>query len=153
MIDVEVNRSGKEGLAMTLVKWSPLAELEAMERRMRRLFDEAGFAPAALPAADVYETDDEIVVELEVPGFEEKELEIEVADHTLTVKGQRTETKEEKEKAFQLKERLESTFERRFALPTETDTEHVKAVFGKGVLEIHAPKLKEAGARKVPIGA
>src|SRR3972149_639485 len=121
MIDVEVNRSGKEGLAMTLVKWSPLAELEAMERRMRRLFDEAGFAPAALPAADVYETDDEIVVELEVPGFEEKELEIEVADHTLTVKGQRTETKEEKEKAFQLKERLQSPFERRFPLPTGTD--------------------------------
>jgi HSP20 family protein len=138
---------------MAVVKWSPWQELEAMERRMRKLFEESPFVPAAAPNADVYETDDEWVVELEVPGYEEKELEIEVTDHTLCVKGARKEEKEKKEKTFQLRERLESSFERRFALPEEADTEKLKALFGKGVLEIHAPKAQIAKPRKVEIGA
>ena len=76
---------------MTIVKWTPFTELDSMERRMRRLFEEIGFAPGLAPAADVYETDEEFVVELEVPGYEEKELSIEVSDHTLAIKGSRRE--------------------------------------------------------------
>src|SRR5512132_4628154 len=99
-----------------------------MERRMRRWLEEFGFAPALAPATDIYETDDEFVVELEVPGFEEKELTVEVFDHTLAIKGQREKTKEEKAKEFTLHERLEREFERRFVLPVEADTEHLKAI-------------------------
>jgi len=138
---------------MAIVRWSAWPELEAMERRMRRLFDEGGFAPLTLPNADVYETDDEFVVELEVPGFEEKELEIEVNDHTLSVKGERSEETEKKEKDFQLRERLENRFERRFVLPAEADTGKLKATFAKGVLAIHAGKRTEPAAKKVAIGA
>ena len=134
----------------TIVKWTPFRELDAMERRIRRMLGDFGFAPA-LPAADVYETADEFVVELEVPGYEEKELGIEVSDHTVTVTGEREETKEEKEKTFWLQERLERQFERRFELPAEADTEHLQAVFKKGVLELHAPKLQTAKPRKVEI--
>lgn len=136
---------------MTLVKWSPFRELDLMERRMRRLLEDVGFAPALLPAADVYETKDEFVVELEVPGYEEKELTIEAFDHTIVVKGERAEVKEELEKTYRLHERLEREFERRFELPPEADTEHVKAVFVKGVLEVHAPKAPEAQPRKIAI--
>jgi len=136
---------------MAIVKWTPFMELDSMERRMRRLFEEIGFAPALLPAADIYETDDEFVVELEVPGYEEKELVIEVFDHTLAVKGEREKTKEEKTKEFSLHERIERKFERRFVLPVEADTEHLKAIFGKGVLEVHAPKVKTAKPKKVAI--
>jgi len=63
-----------------LEKWTPLREFDAMDRRMRRFFGDLGSTPAPMPAADVYETDGELVVELEVPGFDEKELEIEVRD-------------------------------------------------------------------------
>ena len=136
---------------MAIVKWTPFTELDSVERRMRRLFEEIGFAPGLAPAADVYETDDEVVVELEVPGYEEKELSIEVSDHILAIKGAREKTKEEKTKEFALHERLEREFERRFVLPTEADTEHMKAVFGKGVLEVHAQKLQSAKPRKVEI--
>ena len=135
----------------TLVKWTPFQELDSMERRMRRFLEEVGFAPTLLPAADVYEREGEFVVELEVPGFEERELGIEVIDHTLTIKGERMERKEEKEKSFVLKERLEKKFERRFALPPEADTEHLKAIFNKGVLEVHAPKTPEAKPHKIEI--
>jgi HSP20 family protein len=136
---------------MTIVKWAPFSELDSMERRMRRLFGEIGFWPALAPAADVYETDDEFVVELEVPGYEEKELSIEVFDHTLAIKGVRQKVKEEMTKEFALHERLEREFERRFVLPTEADTEHLKAVFTKGVLEVHAHKVELTKPKRVEI--
>ena len=136
---------------MAIVRWTPFTELDSMERRMRRVFEEIGFAPGLAPAADVYETDDEFVVEVEVPGYEEKELSIEVSDHTLAVKGSREKTKQEKTKEFSLHERLEREFERRFVLPSEADTEHLKAVFGKGVLEVRAPKLQAVKSTKVEI--
>ena len=135
----------------TTVKWSPLHELDSMERRMRRMLDEVGFTPVLLPPTDVYETDDEYVVELEVPGFEKEELGIEVSDHSITVKGERKEAKEQKEKEFRLRERLERTFERRFVLPLEADTEHVQAKFVKGVLEVHTPKLAVSKPKKIEI--
>jgi HSP20 family protein len=136
---------------MTLVRWNPLQELDAMERRMRRIFDEAGIAPAPLPAADVYETEGEWIFELEVPGFEEKQLTVEVGDHTLTVKGERLEKKEEKGKTFRFQERLAKEFERRFELPPEAETGKLAAEFKDGVLTVHAPKAKAATPRKIAI--
>jgi HSP20 family protein len=135
----------------TLIRWAPFRELDAMGRRMHRMLEDFGFGPALLPAADVYETADEFVVELEVPGYDKKELGIEVFDHTVLVTGARQEVKEPTEKTFRLRERLEHEFERSFALPVEADTEHVNAVFEKGVLELHAPKLQAATPRKVAI--
>jgi HSP20 family protein len=136
---------------MQLVRWNPFQELDVMERRMRRLFDEAGIVPAPLPAADVYETPGEYVLELEVPGFDEKELAIEVSDHTLTIKGERAEEKQEEGKTFRLQERLAKQFERRFELPAETDSGRVAADFKAGVLTVHAPKAKTAEPHTVEI--
>ena len=136
---------------MTLVRWNPFFELDSMERRMRRLLDEVGVAPIPLPAADVYETEGEFIFELEVPGFEEKELSVEVSDHTLAVKGERTETKDENKKTFRLQERLSKSFERRFELPAEADTGKLAADFGKGVIKVHAPKTKVETPRKIAI--
>jgi HSP20 family protein len=136
---------------MAIVRWTPFNELDSMERRMRRLFEEIGVAPGLAPAADVYETADEFVVEVEAPGYDEQELSIEVYDHTLAVKGSHSGTKEEQQREFALHERLEREFERRFILPREADTEHVKAVFSKGVLEVRAQKLPAAKAKQVAI--
>ena len=141
---------------MTLVRWDPFRELDSMERQLRRFFGDLGFAPALMPAADLYETDEEFVLEVEVPGYAEKELDVEAFDHTLVVKGERTELKEEKEekeeRIFRLHERLEKKFERRFLLPTEADTTHLKATFVNGVLEVHAPKLVISKPHKIEIG-
>lgn len=136
----------------SLVKWSPFRELDLIERQMRRMLEDVGIAPAMLPAADVYETEDEFVLEVEVPGYAEKELTIEAFDHTVAISGERKVDEERKEKTFRLHERLEKHFERRFELPPEADTEHLRAVFEKGVLEVHAPKSPEAKPRKIPIG-
>ena len=135
---------------MTLVRWKPFQELDAIER-MRRMFDELGIAPLSLPAADVYETDTEYVVELEVPGFDEKELTVEVTDHLLTVKGEQQEETEKKDKTYRLHERLSRSFERSFELPLEADTAKIDAAFAKGVLTVHAAKAKQEKPRKVEI--
>jgi HSP20 family protein len=140
----------KEGAMSSIVRWNPWRELESVEQRMRRLLDDFDIKPAALPAADMYETDTEVVVELEVPGFEEKEIDIELADHTLSVKGERKEETERTDRSFRVHERLERRFERRFELPTDADTEKVSASFEKGVLAIHAPKAATS-ARKIEI--
>ena len=100
--------------ASPATSWMPLGEL-VLERHRRRILDDIGFGRFTVPAADFYETDHDFVIELEVPGFEEKELGIEVSEHRLTIEGERkTETEEEPEKAFRFRGRLEKTFERRF---------------------------------------
>jgi HSP20 family protein len=137
---------------MAVVKWTPFREFDSMERQLRRFFGDFGLAPGFIPAADVYETNEEFVIELEVPGFAEKDLDVEAFDHTLVVKGERAEAKEKEEKTFRLRERLEKEFERRFMLPTEADTEHLKATFHDGVLEVHAPKLEISKPHRVEIG-
>lgn len=138
----------------SVVKWTPFWDLDVMERRMRRMLEDLGVAPSPLPAADMYETEKELVVELDVAGFEEKELALEVSDHTLTIKGERMKEKEEKEKSFYLHERLEKHFERKFTLPPEVDVEHVEATFKTGVLEVHVPKIEHAkAARTIEIKA
>ena len=137
---------------MALVRWSPFQELDAMDRRMRRMLDQVGIVPA-WPAADVYESNGEYIYELEVPGYDEHDLAVEVRDHVLTVRGEKTEAKEEKEKTFFLNERLARTFERRFELPTEAITDKVAAEFKQGVLIVHAPKAAEATPRTIEIAA
>ena len=134
-----------------LERWAPLPELDLVERQMRRLFDGLGFGPFVTPAADVYEADDELMVELEVPGFAEEELKVSVSDHTLKIAGHREEATSKKEKTLRMHERLESRFERSFHLPSNADTEHVKAEYGKGVLTLHVPKIKTAIPKTVPI--
>ncbi len=136
----------------TLVTWDPFRELELMERGMRRF----GLPPipvTTLPAADIYETPDEYVVELEVPGYAEKELAIEISDHVLTIKGEHETAIEKTEKTYRLHERMGQEFQRQFELPTVVDTEKLTAAFTKGVLELHAPKVKAAQPRKIPVAA
>ena len=90
-------------------------------------------------------------MELEVPGYEEQELGLEISDHVLTITGEHEETKEKAEKTFRLHERIEGAFERTFMLPPEIDGEGATATFEKGPLKVHAPKVEAARPRKIAI--
>jgi HSP20 family protein len=129
----------------------PLREFDRMDRRLGRFFEDLGFVPAISPAADIYEAEGELVVELEVPGFDEKELEVEVSDHTLRISGERKEQTEKHEKTMRLRGRLEKAFERRFELPVDIDGEHITANCANGVLTVHVPKTSHATPHKVEI--
>ncbi len=135
---------------MALVRWSPFQDFDVAERRMRQMLDQIGVVPA-WPAADVYEANGEIIYELEVPGYDERDLAVEVRDHVLAVKGEKTEAKEEKERTYFVNERLALRFERRFELPAEVVTDKVAAEFKQGLLVVHAPKAAAVEPRAIEI--
>ncbi|RMH98913.1 MAG: Hsp20/alpha crystallin family protein [Calditrichaeota bacterium] len=129
----------------------------ALRREMDRLFDrfynEFGLTRwdegwgEVFPRVDVKETDREVVVTAELPGIDEKDLDISVSDDVLTLRGEKREEREEREGNFYRMERSYGTFHRDIALPCEVDPDKVEAVYRKGVLTIHLPKKEESRRR------
>ncbi len=101
-------------------------------------------AVAAVPAVDVTETDKAYEIAAELPGMDEKNIEVKLADGTLTIKGEKQEEKEEKKKDYYLQERSFGSFQRTFQVPDGVDTDKIEATFKKGVLTVTLPKTAEA---------
>jgi HSP20 family protein len=135
----------------------------ALRREMDRLFDSfgrdvgwsAGGAAAMTPSIDVSETDTEIRIDADLPGVEEKDVDVAISDNVLTIKGEKRAEKEEKKKDFHLVERSYGSFSRSFTLPFAVDANKAKATFKNGVLSISLPKPPEvkAKAKKIAISA
>jgi HSP20 family protein len=104
-----------------------------------------------VPAVDIYEDPHKVVLKLEVAGIEEKDLDIRVENHTLTVKGERKFEKEEKEENFHRIERRYGSFYRAFTLPSTVDTENVAATYNSGVLELELKKKAEAQPKQIKV--
>ena len=101
-------------------------------------------AMSTMPAIDVTETDKAYAITAELPGMDEKNVEVKVADDILTVKGEKQEEKEEKTKDYHLSERSFGSFQRAFQVPSGVDTDKIDAKFSKGVLRVTLPKSTEA---------
>ena len=105
-----------------------------------------------IPPVDVYEDEHNLVLKLEIPGVSEADLDIQVENNTLTVKGERKFEKEEKEENFHRVERRYGSFLRTFRLPNTVDTETVEANYEKGVLRINLAKKAEAKPKQIKVG-
>jgi HSP20 family protein len=103
------------------------------------------------PAVDIYEDNSKVTLKLEVPGIEEKDLDVRVENNTLTVKGERKFEKEEKEENFHRIERRYGTFYRAFTLPSTVDAEHINAAYNNGVLRIELSKKPEARPKQIKV--
>lgn len=140
--------------------WMPF---DSLRREIDRLFDDfrplgwrlpraatgldlssAGSGWEVNPAFDVAEKETEYEITAELPGIDEKNVEIKLSNHLLTIKGEKSETKEQKEKDYYLSERRFGSFQRSFQVPEGVDVEHIDANFAKGVLTVHLPKTREA---------
>ena len=97
-----------------------------------------------MPAVDFVEHDDAFEMTADLPGLDEKNIELKVAKGVLTIKGEKTEDKEEKEGDFHMRERRFGSFERSFHLPEIVDTDKIEASFKHGVLTVKMPKTAEA---------
>ena len=139
---------------------------ERLQREIDRLFDDFtggigrspfgrsffDIAPAwrtqsvlsAMPAVDVTETDKAYEIAAELPGMDEKNIEVKVTDDVLTIKGDKQEVKEEKKKDYYLSERSFGSFQRSFQVPANVDTDKIDASFKIGVLTVTLPKSTEA---------
>ena len=107
------------------------------------------------PSFEVAETDDEVKVTAELPGMEEKDIEVTLENNILTVKGEKKEEREEKKKDCYFTERRYGHFQRMLPLPSNVQEEKVRAKFKKGVLSITLPKSEEARkkGRKIEVAA
>jgi HSP20 family protein len=142
---------------MAITRWDPFREVVALQNRVNSLFQDMNQGEGPLttasfvPAVDVYEDDKAVVLKLEVPGIEEKDLDVSVENHTLTVKGERKFEKEEKEENFHRIERRYGSFFRAFTLPTTVDTENVQASYNAGVLKLELKKKPEAQPKQIKV--
>ena len=132
---------------------SPFRSLQAS---INALFSDAwsGRRPMEFsPDADIAETDAEITVKLDVPGIEEKDLSVEFADGTLTIRGEKRTHREEKDKTFHLVERSSGSFLRSFGMPSMIDQQKVAATFSNGELTVTLPKAGngQSARRKIAI--
>ncbi|MEM5371248.1 Hsp20/alpha crystallin family protein [Paraburkholderia azotifigens] len=154
--------------------WHPV---ESLRREIDRLFDEFDRGPgilpfrrslfgiepfwrherswASTPAVDVSETEKAYEIVAELPGIDEKDIEVKLANGGLTIKGEKREEKEEKKKDYYLHERRFGAFERYFQMPEGVDREKIEASFRKGILTVTLPKTQEAqnAEKKIPVKA
>jgi HSP20 family protein len=105
------------------------------------------------PPVDIYETDDAFVLKAELPGFSKDDIQIELHDNRLTIRGERKREGEVKDEQYHRVERVYGRFERVFALPTAVDSERVQASFQDGVLELQLPKSAAARPKRISVSA
>lgn len=146
---------------MAIIRWDPFRDLITLRERMNRLFEDV-FTSARgeekdiissswTPAVDIYEDENQLVLTAEVPGIEEKDIEIKLEDNTLSIQGERKMEKETKEENYHRIERAYGSFYRSFTLPNYIDQEKIQAEHENGILKITMPKKPELKPRKVKI--
>ena len=146
---------------MNVVRWSPWREMTTLQNRINRFFDD-DFFPALRfdkelgigswrPVVDIYDEGDTIVIKAELPGVDKKDIEVDLKDHVLTLKGERNYENEVKEDNYYRKERAFGRFNRSFTLPADVDPEKIKADFKDGVLKIDIPKPEEKKPKKLTV--
>lgn len=103
------------------------------------------------PAADIYETKDDYVFKVELPGISKEDIKVELTGDNLSIKGERKEEKEAKKEEYHRVERYCGSFTRSFQLPKNADGQNMKAAIKEGILELRIPKLEEAKTKAIPI--
>ena len=142
-----------------LIRWEPAREMMTLREAMDRLFDDAFTRPLSLrdgwtvPAIDMYQTDDEVVVKAALPGIKADEVQINITGEVLTLKGEVRHEEDKKEKAWHIHEQRWGSFERSLVLPTEVVADKTKAEFENGILTITLPKAEEVKPKVINIKA
>ena len=157
----------KEKETKAVTPWRPFMDLTRWERdmdrmmedffgrRMRPFWPERWFGRDELevraPAVDVFEEKDDIVVKAELPGMEKDNIEVNLTDHMLTIKGEKKKEEEIKEENYYRAERTYGSFLRTLELPRDVHADKIKASFKNGILEVRMPKTEEAKAKEIKV--
>ncbi len=147
---------------MAVVKWDPLRDLLSIQDRMNRLFEqtlsrsraeERITASTWSPAVDIYETPETIIMKADLPGLSREDIEIQIRDNTLSLRGERRFAKDVQQENYLRIERAYGAFQRNFTLPATIQQDEIRATFRDGVLELTLPKAEEAKPKKIAIEA
>jgi len=140
-----------------LSRWQPVHEMMTLREAMDRLFDEAFTRPITseagmeMPAVDLYQTDNEVVVKASLPGMNPDDINISVTADVLTLKGDYKQEDEIKDAQYHIREHRHGIFERSIMLPASVQPDKAKAEFDKGILSITLPKTETIKAKTVNI--
>ncbi len=142
----------------TLVRWEPFREIATLQNEMSRfmngLLEGNGRTNQAwVPALDVWETENEIVYALDVPGIPEDKISVELDDGALTISAERERTEEQSDDRFYRYERRFGTFSRTFAVPQGVSESDVSADYKDGVLEVHVKKPEQPKPKRIQVGS
>jgi HSP20 family protein len=142
-------------MATTITRWDPYQQIadiqRELERTVGRLAGDGRSQRGWMPTVDIEQTDQEIVLKLDLPGMRREDVSIEVRGHTLIVTGERREEKEDKHEGYITRERIIGRFARSFMLPEGVDSDEVHAEFENGVLRIRVPRPQEAQPKQIEI--
>jgi HSP20 family protein len=144
-----------------LTRWEPARDFMTLREAMDHLFDDAFTRPFSLsvrdgwsvPAIDMYQTDDEIVLKASIPGFKADDVQISVTGEILTLRGEMKHEDEQKDKSWHVREQRWGSFERSVALPTEVVADQAKAEFENGILIVTLPKAEEVKPKTITVKA
>ena len=141
---------------MNIVRFDPFNSSCGVNKGLSRFFKEwEDESPAVSrnwrPSVDIFEDDDKLVLSVEVPGVDKKDIKINVENNVLSISGERKFEQEEKKDNFRRIERRYGSFYRSFTLPRAVDTEKIEATTKNGVLEITLPKREEAKPRQIEV--
>lgn len=142
---------------MAIVRWEPARELSSLQSEVNRLFNgffdgERDVQRRWTPAMDLMEAEDHLLLNADLPGVSEDDVQIEVRDHVLTVSGERKAEREEKGEGYYRVERAFGSFARSLTLPDGVNPDQIEASFDKGVLQVRIPKPEERKPRRISIG-
>jgi HSP20 family protein len=144
---------------MAIVRWDPAREVDSLQSEVNRVFDAffgGGSGAAArrwVPPVDLVETDERLLLKMDLPGLDKDDVSIEIRDGVLTVSGERRAEHEHKSEGYHRVERAFGSFSRSLSLPDGVAPDGVEASFDKGVLEVRVPKPEERKPHRVQIGA
>ncbi len=146
---------------MELIRWNPMRGMFGLGHRIDPLFDELnclihrdpdGRTPRSWnPVVDIYDNDETIVINAELPGIDKKDIVVDVTGNVLTLKGERSTANEVKNEKYHRRERTFGKFERAFTLPEDVDPEKIQADYTDGVLEIKIPKPEKKEPKKITV--
>ncbi len=138
---------------MNLIRYSPnaLDLLDNVSSWFDDMFTEPVFGRSGVPAVDIKETDSEYLMEVELPGLSEKDVEVKLDNNLLTISSAKEEKKEEKKNGYIMRERKSSSFARSFVLPEGIDREKISAQFKDGVLNLAFPKTPAAKPKMIEV--
>ncbi len=142
-----------------LIRWEPMRDMLTLREAKNQLFDDSFTNPfrisgvSSMPAIDLYQNNDELVVKAALPGFEAGDVQISVSDDILTLRGEFKQENEQKEATYHIREQRYGSFERSIRLPSDAQTEKAKADFEKGILTITLPKAEAAKPKVITIKA
>src|SRR5215831_5794175 len=142
-----------------LTRWEPFREFSTLQDRMNRLFresyadgrEESLSTSTFAPPVDVYEDEHSVMLKIEVPGIDEKDVDVRIENNVLTVHGERKFEKDEKEENYRRVERQYGSFTRTFTLPTTVDADNIHTDYEKGVLKIRLAKKAEAKPKQIKV--